>query len=568
MAFISVSDEVAKKSTTLIENKFITKYLPVLDPAAVKVYLFALYVYQNAQPYTVEDFAEKLSITEEDAKKCFENLEEFELVRITSSSPFEIKILDCENVSGSPKKLKPEKYSAFTTEVQSAISGRMITTNEYMDYFYLLEEYGFEQNALLMIINYCVNLKGDKIRSQYIKKVAQSFAEDGATSAKAVEEKLSAYTSSTPALLNIFSALSISRRPDVEDDAYYGKWLNELGFSDQAIICAGKLFKAKSMEKLDEALLELYKNKKFDVKEIEYYCKNRNSLFIAARDVAQKLGVYVQNAAPYVENYISVWCNYGFETDTLRNIASYCFLQDKKSFESMNEFVISLYDEGIVTDGAVNERLTAIAAENKLIKEILNTCGLTRKIIPLDRDCLKRWKEWNFSDQMLLCAAQQSQGKSNPISYMNAILSSWKADGIYTVDKVECASKSKTDSGESKKAIIEQHYYDLRAAAKQRAEKVLKKAMADEVYGDIKKQLSSLSIQLAFAEVSDEKAAKEISAKIEELEKRGDERLKELGIDKEQFKPQYHCKVCNDTGYDSEGKQCECLKRFIKSNNL
>ncbi|MGN0814198.1 MAG: DnaD domain protein [Candidatus Coproplasma sp.] len=566
MAFISVADEVAKKSTTSIENKFITKYLPVLDPVAVKVYLFALYVYQNAQPYTIEDFAEKLSLSEDQAKQYFSHLEEFELVSITSTSPFEIKILDCENVYGSPKKLKPEKYAAFSTEVQSAISGRMISTNEFLDYYYLLEEYGFEQNALLMIINYCVNLKGDKIRSQYIKKVAQNFAEDGIVTAKKVEEKLSAYTSATPSIVTIFSALSISRRPDVDDDAYYGKWTNDLGFSDQAIICAGKHFKAKSMEKLDEALLELYKNRKFDVKEIEDYCKNRNSLFAAARDVAQKLGVYMQSAAPYVENYISVWCNYGFETDTLRIIAGYCFIQDRKTFESMNEFVVSLYDQGIVTEDAVKEKLTAIAAEDKLIKNILNACGLTRKIIPLDRECLKRWRDWNFSDEMLLVAAEKSQGKNNPVAYMNTVLSSWKAEGIFSTDKIRSAPKP-SDSG-SKKAIIERHYYDLRAAAKQRAEKALAKAMADEIYGDIKRQLSSLSIQLAFAEINDEKSAAVISERISDLETRGDQRLKELGINKEQFKPQYRCKICNDTGYDSEGRQCECLKRFIKSNNL
>lgn len=567
MAFISVADEVAKKSTTDVENKFITKYLPVLEPAAVKVYLFALYVYQNAQPYTIDDFAEKLSITQEEAISYFEYLEEFELVTVTSTSPFEIKILDCDNVYGSPKKMKPEKYAAFSTEVQSAIAGRMISTNEFMEYYYLLEECGFEQNALLMIINYCVNLKGDKIRFQYIKKVAQSFADEGATTAKKVEEKLSSYTSSTPAILNIFSALSISRRPDVDDDAFYGKWINDFGFSEQAIICAGKHFKAKSMEKLDEALLELYKNRKFDVKEIQDYCKNRNSLFSAARDIAQKLGVYIQNAAPYVENYVSVWCNYGFEPDTLRLIAGYCFLQDKKSFEGMNEFIVSLYDQGIVTESAVTEKLSAIAAENKLIKTILNACGLSRKIIALDHECLKRWKGWNFSDEMLIKAAEQSLGKSNPVAYMNAVLSSWKAEGIFTPDKTRSPA-AQNAVGESKKAIIESYYYDLRAAAKQRAEKALAKAMADETYGNVKRQLNSLSIQLAFAEINDEESAATISEQIKQLEARGDERLKSLGLNKQQFVPQYKCKLCNDTGYDRDGKQCECLKRFIKNNNL
>ena len=46
MPFITVSDEVAKKSFTQVENKFITKYLPVLEPLSVKVYLYSLYIYQ------------------------------------------------------------------------------------------------------------------------------------------------------------------------------------------------------------------------------------------------------------------------------------------------------------------------------------------------------------------------------------------------------------------------------------------------------------------------------------------------------------------------------------------
>ena len=47
MPLISVSDELLKKSFTSVENKFITKYLPVLEPNAVKVYLIALHAYQN-----------------------------------------------------------------------------------------------------------------------------------------------------------------------------------------------------------------------------------------------------------------------------------------------------------------------------------------------------------------------------------------------------------------------------------------------------------------------------------------------------------------------------------------
>ena len=154
MPFITVSDEVAKKSFTQVENKFITKYLPVLEPLSVKVYLYSLYIYQCGNVhYTIDDMAQTLGLTSDDVKNYFEYLEELELVSVTSLSPFEIKILDAENVYGTPKKFKPEKYSDFTKSVQNIIKGRMISTNEFREYFCLLEDYGFEQNALLMIID-------------------------------------------------------------------------------------------------------------------------------------------------------------------------------------------------------------------------------------------------------------------------------------------------------------------------------------------------------------------------------------------------------------------------------
>ena len=208
MPFISVSDGLIKKSTTSVENRFIIKYLPVLDPIAVKIYLYSLFLYQSGSSYSVTDLAQTFSITEDKAKEYFDYLEEFELVSIISRAPFEIKLLEAENTSGTPKKFKPEKYSDFTKTVQSILKGRMISSNEFMEYFSLLEDYGFEQNALIMIINYCVNLHGDKIRLQYIRKVAKSFAEEGATTAKKVDEKLAAYTSSTPALIALFNALA------------------------------------------------------------------------------------------------------------------------------------------------------------------------------------------------------------------------------------------------------------------------------------------------------------------------------------------------------------------------
>lgn len=569
MPLISVSDELLKKSFTSVENKFITKYMPVLEPNAVKVYLFALYAHQNGlNMLTLEDIAAKLALTAEQTKNYFEYLEEFELAAILSYTPFSVKILDADNVYGTPKKIKPEKYSDFAKSVQAVISGRMISTNEFREYFLLLEEYGFEQNALIMIINYCVRLKGENVRMQYIRAVAKNFAAEGALTANKVDEKLTDFNDATLTLTEIFENLGFSGKPDIDDKNLYNLWTKKLGFDDNAIKAAAKCFKVKSMERLDGALNELYRNNKLDVKEIKDYCKNRTEAINAAYDIAKKLGVYIQQPLTYVEKYIGVWTDYGYTYKNLSVIADYCFARDKKSFEAMNDTVLEFYNSGVINGTTLDKHIAALCESDDFIRKLLKTCGLTRRVIENDRETVSRWREWKFSDEMLLCAAEAANGKTNPLAYMNTVLSSWKNENIFSPDKITVpnANSGKSSVGNrTERAEIERHYYDLKHSAEDAAEKALNRAKADKIYGEIYAKLNELTIQLAFAEARDKKQAEKLSETIKELEFQGDKRLKELGIDKSEFVPQYQCKKCNDTGYDKDGKPCECMKQFIKT---
>lgn len=442
MGFISVAEELTKRKTTSIENKFIVKYLAELDSDAVKIYLYSLYLVQNNQTaYTLEDLCKKLNLSEEKAIDEYKYLNEMELVSITSYSPFEIKILDCDNYYGKPKKLHPEKYEGLYDEIKAIISERDVSPNEFREYLILLEDYGFERNALIMLINYCVNYRGADIGWTYIRQTAKNFYADGITSAAQVEERLSSYSSSTAALLKIMSACSIKRRPSVEDGALYDKWV-KLGFGDEAIVGAAKCFKVKRLEKLDEILKELYKNKKFDSVEIADYSKSKQSLYDTAVAVAKSLGVYAADPSPYVENYISVWNGYGFSNDSLKIIANYCFLSGRNSFDLMNDFIDGLYSDAYVDDESVGALIAQLGEDDKFIKKVLTACGLTRKIIPYDRQALARWRMWKFNEEMVLKAAELSSGKNNPIAATNYLLSQWKNGGIYTVEQIPTDSYS------------------------------------------------------------------------------------------------------------------------------
>lgn len=114
------------------------------------------------------------------------------------------------------------------------------------------------------------------------------------------------------------------------------------------------------------------------------------------------------------------------------------------------------------------------------------------------------------------------------------------------------------------RAQIEQHYYDLRHKAENRAEEFKERALRDKTYNELHKLLTKFTIEQSFATARGN-SSEEIQRQMAELEARADERLAVLGINKADFEPRYSCKVCNDTGYDSRGNPCKCLKQYIKT---
>lgn len=241
-----------------------------------------------------------------------------------------------------------------------------------------------------------------------------------------------------------------------------------------------------------------------------------------------------------------------------------------------------------------------VTTENDvIINDLMIYLHREHTITNKDRRMVVRWFEWGFDSEMIKAAAQFGKGKaSDAVRYVNGILKNWYSEGIRTIDDVhktqpkkkrsileiwgetlqmnaekETSSSSLKQRGQPPQAAnngnsdlrseVERHYYDLQHIAESAAEKALRNATADSIYGGIRKRLNELSIQRAFAEIRDKAAAEKISEEIKELEERGDKRLAELGINKTDFEPHYSCTICNDTGYDKSDKPCKCMKEFI-----
>ncbi len=580
MAFCSFSKD-NDNAYTIVENKFITKYLPEADGFAVKVYLYGLFLCENTESdFSAKSMAEVLKTTEEKIKEAFAFWQDYDLVEILAQEPFTVQYLPVRSAIGKPKKIRYEQYTDFNKELQRKMQkvGKFISSGDYIKYMRFLEENVIQPQAFLLIAEYCINKQGEAVSPSYIFNKAKKLIRGGFITYEQVEKELSSYNANEGDLLTIFNTLSImGRSPDETDYALYAKWTSNLGFAKDAVLIAAKKLKRGSMNALDMTLEELSQKGKTDAVEVEAYLTARENLANLTFRLGRKLGVKVQNPAPYIDEYVEKWYTYGFEENSLLDIALFCLKTERGSFECMDEILSSLFKNGVITAEGVKAFLKEKNAELKLFTKLQGICGTLRKS-EANLALVKTWKEWNFGDEMILEAAQRSAGSANPLPYINKILSEWKQKEIFSISAIpekpvldnsgRAGTSSTAKSGYTNPSIEaanaksdrERYYALLREKAQTRAEKFLAKANENDRFKTIGAELSKMEISLAKAEVFEPAKLPALQEQKAALQQERKDILAELQIDEKDLLPQFTCKRCQDTGFLPSGAACNCYK--------
>jgi len=456
MALCSFSSTLAMDNSTLVDNAFINEFLPAADEKSLKVYLYGLSLCSS--PYSrdnaIDSMANALGLTIDEIVDAFSYWQEMGIVQIITTDPIAVQFLPVRLHSGRGKTQVKEKYADFNKQAQSILSGRMIRPNEYNEYYNLIETYHFEPEALLMIISYCAKLKNNAINYPYILTVANSFEKDGIKTTSALEEKLLEQEQAVLPIGKLLTTLGIKREADLDERNLYLKWTKVFGFTEGTILDVAKSLKKRGgIHKLDELLSKYYEQKLFTVQEIESYSALKEKMYDVAKLVTKNIGVYYQNLENVVETYISDWMGKGYDQDSLALISKYCFKQSIRTLEGMNTAVQKFFKLGLISIDSINEYLEELLATDKLIKEILDTVGLSRSVSAYDRDLYKTWSEtWNLPSNVIMLAAQSAKEKVQPIMYLNKLLSGLHLKNISTIEAAQAEIDSFSKSSAFKPA--------------------------------------------------------------------------------------------------------------------
>ncbi len=466
MSFCNYSKENTSSGKLILDNLFVSNYLPELNNDAVKVYLYGLYLCQNSSiDFDVDAMANSLNISKSELIDNFKYLEEFGLVSIILNDPFTVNYIPVGDNSVKYKRYKPEKYEDLSKALQVFISERMISTSEYAEYFNLLESTPLKPEAFLMIVKYCTDLKGADISYKYILTVSKDFISKNVTTPEAVEKELSGYNLLTKEIGDLFRTLKITRKQEVEDIQLYKKWYKNYNFEPEIINYTAKLYKIKSLKSLDKVFDELYGAKCFTKEDVSAYHKSKQEKQDLSIEICKALGIYVEIHDSVISNYVSPWLSMGYSAQTLVFIANYCFKNNRRTLEQMNVTVNNLMKLGYVTLEDIINYINEFNSTDKFIYKILEYLGLTRKPNGWDRENVKIWRrDWNFSDEIILESAKRASNTENPIPYMNAILSNWKNKGAYTIEQINSISPISNNKNANTKTA--QHFANERTYTK------------------------------------------------------------------------------------------------------
>jgi len=439
MAFIKFSPEYITEGFTLLDNIFIREHLPYMPEEELKVYLTGLFICsQNFSDInTLEALSEALNLQENRIKDAFYYLEEKGLIEIIGKEPLEVRYLPLKKSVKAVRKFKTEKYSEFNRQLQDLYPDRMLTPNEYSEFYYFIESTKMSPEAMLMIVKYCIDYKGEKVRYPYILAVAANWARENILSVEAVETKLLELESDSENMRELYYTLGKKGTPSLSDLQEYMKWTKSWGFNRDSIMYAAETLKNKgNISKLDRLLDEYFRMDIFDINGMREYVKVKEELYDIAVTVNKALGLYYESLDNVVSTYISPWVNKGYDKDTLKLIADYCFKGSIRKLDGMNDVIGKFYKLGLISSESINKYLENLLRNDDRIKTILDKAGIMKNITNSDRNYYKIWsEEWGFSDEIIKYAAELATGRARAFAYINKTLSVWKGEGVDTLEK-------------------------------------------------------------------------------------------------------------------------------------
>lgn len=264
---------------TPIENIFINHYMPMARGDYVKVYLYGLKRCFNLglTPISNEDIAKDLNLLETDVKKAWDYWASEKIIAVEYTGTRDA-LVRFFNITGTilyknedvPATTVTPSHSSNSMEdriqrmyetIQDMYESRTITKKETLLFKRWLDEYNFTPEAVILIVEYSINMINKKERTftpaqvvSYLETVAKSFHAAEVRDHVEAEAYIKDSAHKRAAYYQIFKYLGIQRNPMVSERQMMDTWFNNYGFSMEIIVQALSRTNKPNMKYIDGIL--------------------------------------------------------------------------------------------------------------------------------------------------------------------------------------------------------------------------------------------------------------------------------------------------------------------------
>lgn len=265
---------------TPLENIFINHYMPLARGDYVKVYLYGLKRCYNQALASVNnaDIAKDLNLLETDIKKAWDYWASEGIITLEYTGTRDA-LIHYYNITGtmlyknSEKKEIPKalhRSSSNSTEdrikrmydtIQDMYESRTISKKETLLFKRWLEDYNFTPEAIILIVEYTLNIINKKESSftpsqvtAYLESVAKGFYEAGVRDHTEAEIHIKKSAEDNQRYYQILKYLGIQRNPMTSEKELIDTWFREYGFSMEMVIKALSRSTKPNMKYIDGIL--------------------------------------------------------------------------------------------------------------------------------------------------------------------------------------------------------------------------------------------------------------------------------------------------------------------------
>ena len=458
MQFASFMDETVLFGSTTVENEFIVEYMPQAPGEFVRVYLYMLFKCHHPSPGdSLEGIARELGLGEEDILRAMSYWERQGLWRKVGDNPPRFQFVGCyhrtmDEIPRQNRELHAQLQALFGMDY--VIQPRDFTTIADWQ-----EVYGLPADVILLLTEGEIAKTHAKRRSmnsifKRLDKTAQEWAKAGVFTVETAKEYVARTGAGYEAACLVLRQFNLRREPTVDEIALANGWVHAMQLSNDDILaaCAETVSSRNPTFAYLDAILKRHSGSGKVSADIQADRQRVDAL----KEICAELGLPTAQIPPaQIETYAG-YERMGFEKEALIEAARRCAREGMQDFAAWEKYVGQCAQKGLFTLEALKRNTRRMDQLSEAAERVMRTYGDDRHARAADREWIEKWLAV-MPMEVILLAAERSQGTQLPRKYITRLLTNWQKNGITTLEAAMQENAPQT-AGTAAKTAAEKSY--------------------------------------------------------------------------------------------------------------